>query len=144
MVTGLNMSPAPEISKEAEPTPKRRRRADPADPADPARAAALSDDACPRRYCWWWRSAKFEWDVPAAGGCEFPHHNDPPVTIVPGVPCRRAVPGAASDHYEASPYLITDDVDPARWEAAARRYIRTHPDRQPGGSSGSSQVNQET
>src|SRR3989304_613877 len=41
-------------------------------PADLSRArdlAVLTD--CPRRYCWWWKSLAFEWDVPVAEGCTF-------------------------------------------------------------------------
>lgn len=25
---------------------------------------------CPRRYCWWWNSSNFNWDVDVKDGCE--------------------------------------------------------------------------
>ncbi|MEO0631648.1 MAG: hypothetical protein AAFY46_13125, partial [Planctomycetota bacterium] len=38
---------------------------------DKERAANLPLDACPRRYCWWWQSLGFDWDMPPREGCTF-------------------------------------------------------------------------
>ena len=37
---------------------------------DIARAATIPLNSCPRKYCWWWKSLKFEWDISLAQGCE--------------------------------------------------------------------------
>jgi hypothetical protein len=30
----------------------------------------LTREACPRRYCWYWHTLAFDWDVSPAQGCE--------------------------------------------------------------------------
>lgn len=80
---------------------------------DLARVRALPATACPRRYCWWWRSLAFEWDVSAAEGCTFLESEKPPEWLNPDEPCVRACPTAHRDHFEPrEPHLIEDGLLP--------------------------------
>lgn len=70
-----------------------------ASPADVRRAKTLPPSTCPRRYCWWWRSLAFEWDISPAEGCTFLTSEKPPNWHNPGRPCKRADPESSTDHF---------------------------------------------
>jgi hypothetical protein len=95
---------------------------------DVARAATLPLTACPRRYCWWWRSLGFDWDTPVAAGCTFLASHKPPGWPSPETPCCRAVPGSGADQHEPrEPHLRDDGFDDRRFCAPA-----CGPDAEPG------------
>lgn len=84
------------------------------DPKDVLRAKALPPLACPRRYCWYWRSLKFEWDISPAEGCTFLSSEKPSKWPHNDKPCVRADP-AGKDHFEPrEPHMIEDGLLP-RW-----------------------------
>jgi hypothetical protein len=86
------------------------------------RARSLPASACPRRYCWWWRSLSFDWELEPVQGCTFPSAEKPRGQRFPDEPCRRAVPSSRVDHYEArDPHLLEDGVDESRWRAEMLR-----------------------
>jgi hypothetical protein len=62
---------------------------------DLKRVSELPRDQCPRRYCWWWRSLAFEWDLSPEEGCTFLKSKKPPGYKHPDVPCKRAVLSSA-------------------------------------------------
>ena len=78
------------------------------------KAKTLDRDACPRRYCWFWRSVKFEFETPVSEGCnaanEFPFNVNPRHPVI----CWRASRNPYdSDYYESRPsYLIRDGINP--------------------------------
>jgi hypothetical protein len=80
-------------------------------------AMRLPDDACPRRYCWWWTSLSFEWHLTPTEGCTFlTSKQRPPRIKYSDVPCCRCDPGSSVDHFEPrEPDLEEDGIDPARW-----------------------------
>ena len=81
---------------------------------DIALARALPEGACPRRYCWWWRSLSFEWTISPRVGCTFLGADKGVDWPNGGVPCRRAYPTSSLDHFEPrEPHLIEDGVVPA-------------------------------
>ncbi len=83
--------------------------------AEIERAQALPAGACPRRYCWWWRSLEFEWHIEPAVGCTFLASPKPPGWPMPERPCRRADSSSSADHFEPrEPHMIEDGVLP-RW-----------------------------
>jgi len=87
--------------------------------SDIERAATLSLGQCPRRFCWWWRSLSFEWEVPVAEGCTFTEERDAgrlPNYSNTEHPCCRCVPASPADHFEArEPHLIEDGFEPDRF-----------------------------
>lgn len=83
------------------------------DAQDILRAKALPPGACPRRYCWWWRSLGFEWGASAAEGCTFLTSEKPPDWPNADKPCVRADPASGTDHFEPrEPHLIEDGLLP--------------------------------
>ena len=83
---------------------------------DLPRAAELPPDACPRRYCWWWRSSMFEWNLTVSEGCTFLKSEKPPGTTYGNVPCCRSDPSSNIDHFEPNePYFESDQMDASRW-----------------------------
>jgi hypothetical protein len=77
------------------------------------RVRALRRTDCPRCYCWWWRSSKFEFEISATEGCEvdelwFQKNPDEPSV------CSRAT-GDLFDrdlHEPLEPHLINDGFSP--------------------------------
>src|SRR5437868_653546 len=69
-------------------------------PGDLERVAALSRGDCPRRYCWWWISLGFEWQLSAAEGCTFLTARKHPDWRYADIPCCRSDPSAPIDHFE--------------------------------------------
>jgi hypothetical protein len=91
-------------------------------PEDIARALAISLNQCPRRYCWWWRSLAFKWDIDVYQGCTFVSDRDrgkvDPKWPMQAWPCRRADPASPADHYEPrDSALIEDGIETQRWVA---------------------------
>ncbi len=81
--------------------------------ADLARARALPQGACPRRYCWWWHSLSFDWDMAVRDGCTFMTSEKPPGYPVPDCPCKRVDKSSNIDHFEPrEPHLIEDGMVP--------------------------------
>jgi hypothetical protein len=93
-----------------------------ASPEDKAKAAALPSDACPRRYCWWWKSLSFEWDASVTEGCQFrsgiSEWSAEDREKWPGSEhrCCRLDPDSPIDHYEPrEPHLIEDGFEEGRF-----------------------------
>jgi hypothetical protein len=83
---------------------------------DLAKASLLPADACPRRYCWWWRSLSFDWNVIPAEGCTFLHAGKVAGWKNSDVACCRSDRQSVTDHFEPrEPHLLEDGIDPARW-----------------------------
>jgi hypothetical protein len=78
-------------------------------PADREKISTMPRCACPRRYCWWWRSLQFDWHLTPAQGCRFPTAQKPPGWQHADTPCKRAVPESTIDHYEPREPHLTDD-----------------------------------
>ncbi len=75
----------------------------------------LTRGACPRRYCWYWHSLGFDWDMPPDQGCEVAERHVHRVFWVgPAVPpwqecCRATGNPLHSDYYEPrEPHLEAD------------------------------------
>lgn len=90
-------------------------------PDDLARARSIEPTACPRRYCWWWVSLGFEWELPVSEGCTFvaasrANRVDPDWPQRES-PCRRSEPSSGADHYEPrEPHLLEDGFDILHWK----------------------------
>jgi hypothetical protein len=86
-----------------------------APPEDIERAAQLPLTDCPRRYCWWWRSLSFDWDLSLEQGCRR-HESEGG-----GTPCCRRDPTSTVDHYEPrEPHLMEDGFEVDRFDRAPR------------------------
>src|SRR5690349_17161851 len=70
---------------------------------------------CPRRYCWWWKSLSFEWNISEKDGCVFLQLEKPPGWRYSNVPCCRSVPGSGADHYESRNAVLKEDGIEDRW-----------------------------
>ncbi len=92
-----------------------------------SRARSLPADACPRRYCWWWRTLSFTWQVSVTDGCTFPRDKKPDWWPQPDRPCCRSVPDSPAGHYESrGPMLDEVGTDGSRWlDCKKRREHRT-------------------
>lgn len=86
-------------------------------PADIARAAELPVlTACPRRYCWWWHSLDFDWEIPASKGCSYLNATKPLHWKDTDKACCRCDADSESDHYEPrEPHLEQDGFDRYRF-----------------------------
>jgi hypothetical protein len=85
-------------------------------PEDLRRADTIPATACPRRYCWWWRSLAFDWELTPRAGCTFFASPKPPGLPQQEVPCRRCDATARVDHYEPrEPHLLKDGFAVSRW-----------------------------
>jgi hypothetical protein len=81
-------------------------------------AANIPADQCPRRYCWWWRSLSFDWELTPLQGCTFLACDKPPNFRDAHVPCRRCDPSSTVDHYEPrEPHLLEDGFAVTRWHS---------------------------
>lgn len=88
------------------------------DDDDLRKAAALPLNACPRRYCWWWRSLAFEWDIEPTDGCQFLCSKKPRGWKNVDRPCTRSGRTEGVDHYEPrEPHLMEDGFDARRFVA---------------------------
>ena len=80
------------------------------DPQDLLIVAKLSSNACPRRYCWFWKGVKFRWDLSAEQGCDYPSTAAQSSTFPAGT-CKRADNSSEMDCFEPrDPYLIADGI----------------------------------
>ena len=71
---------------------------------------------CPRRYCWYWSTLEFDWELTPKEGCSLPLQTKPAGYLDPDQPCRRAVPGSPADHYEPNDRELEEDkIDPHDW-----------------------------
>jgi hypothetical protein len=85
-------------------------------PEDIERAKQIDRRECPRRYCWWWRSLAFDWDLSVEEGCRFLKAQKPPGWIHEDLPCRRCDPASIADHYEPrEPHLLEDGFEETDW-----------------------------
>jgi hypothetical protein len=90
-------------------------------PDDLVRAANIPVDQCPRRYCWWWRSLSFDWDVTPMEGCTFLTSPKPRNMTNADVPCRRYDSSSMVDQYEPrEPHLLEDGFAGPRWHSDHR------------------------
>src|SRR6218665_1937961 len=84
--------------------------------ADIERAANIPVNECPRRYCWWWRSLSFEFDIRIAEGCTYMKKSKPRVWVLPHVPCSRCDSFSTVDQYEPrDPHLMEDGFEADHW-----------------------------
>jgi hypothetical protein len=93
----------------------------PSTPEDVARASNLRPDECPRRYCWWWRSLSFEWDISLSEGCVYDARKHPrfldPSWTDRDAPCCRRDPTSSVDRFESrDPHLEEDGFNAKRWQ----------------------------
>ena len=85
-------------------------------PDDLDRARRLPLSACPRRYCWWWRTLSFDWGLSVAAGCDYLARPKPSHWKDIEVPCCRMQAGSGSDHYEPrEPHLEADGFERYRF-----------------------------
>src|SRR5262245_40923870 len=81
-----------------------------------AEAKSLPSCACPRRYCLWWISTRFEWQLTPAEGCVFLRVRKHPDWKHADTPCCRSHPSSKVDHFEPRmPEVDQDGVDIAHW-----------------------------
>lgn len=76
----------------------------------------MDGSECPRRYCWWWHSLGFEWELTAEEGCtwaetaqseNWPHKDER---------CIRCDKSSTVDLFESrGPHIAADGVDPSKW-----------------------------
>jgi hypothetical protein len=86
-------------------------------PEDLIRAAKIPAHCCPRRYCWWWRTLSFDWDLMPSEGCTFVTSPKPPRMINADFPCCRCASSSTVDHYEPrEPHLLQDGFAVPRWQ----------------------------
>jgi hypothetical protein len=84
---------------------------------DKQRVAEMPRCDCPRRYCWWWRSLSFDWNLTVAEGCVFLKSKKHPDWKHADVPCKRANPESSIDHYESrGPHLLEDGFPLDMWK----------------------------
>jgi len=83
---------------------------------DLTHAAKIPASGCPRRYCWWWISALFEWNLSPNEGCTLLQAKKPPGYKYGDVPCCRSEPSSSFDHFEPrEPFIEADGIDASRW-----------------------------
>lgn len=86
------------------------------------RAATIPADQCPRRYCWWWHSLSFDWELTPSEGCTFLTAPKPSGSTNPGDSCCRYDSTSAVDQYESrEPHLLDDGFAVPRWHSSAHR-----------------------
>ena len=91
---------------------------------DLTKAANIPADQCPRRYCWWWRTLSFDWEMIPLQGCMFFTCDKPPGFNNANLPCRRCDPSSAVDHFEPrEPHLLEDGFAVVRWYSDAQRRL---------------------
>jgi hypothetical protein len=89
---------------------------------DLIRAGNIPADQCPRRYCWWWQSLTFDWEMTPMEGCTFQASSKPLSMKNAEVPCRRCDSSSTVDHYEPrEPHLLEDGFAVPRWYSDNRR-----------------------
>lgn len=85
---------------------------------DIRQAKNMAPDECPRRYCWWWHSLRFDWNVPVHVGCTFLDSPKPKGFKNVDLPCKRMTEMGSTDHYLArEPHLIEDGMDVHRFDS---------------------------
>ena len=92
-------------------------------PEDFVRAAKIPTHECPRRYCWWWRSLSFDWELTPLQGCTFLASPKSPNLKNVDVPCCRCEPSSTVDHYESrEPHLLKDGFPIPRWHSPQQQW----------------------
>jgi hypothetical protein len=95
---------------------------------DMARALMIPSEGCPRRYCWWWRSLSFEWEITPSEGCTWLHAEKPAHWRFTDTPCCRADPSSLIDHFEPrGPHIESDGIDASAWMSAREDNHKEHP-----------------
>ncbi len=88
---------------------------------DLKRASMIPNDACPRRYCWWWRTLSFDWGLTPAEGCTWPEAEKRPHWHYIDIPCKRSDPASEIDHFEPrEPHIEADSIDASGWMESLR------------------------
>jgi hypothetical protein len=95
---------------------------------DLTRAQLIPDNGCPRRYCWWWQSLEFDWDLTPNEGCTWLQTEKPQHWHFRDTPCSRAEPSSPIDHFEPrEPHIAADNIDASRWMEARRLNHEQYP-----------------
>jgi hypothetical protein len=95
---------------------------------DLERASQIGSNKCPRRYCWWWKSLGFEWELEAIEGCTWMDSPKPSHWRFTEFPCKRCDPSSVIDHFEPrEPHIQSDGVDASDWIAAAQENREQYP-----------------
>jgi hypothetical protein len=85
-------------------------------PEDLSAVQNLRADNCPHRYCWWWKSLSFEWNLSVTNGFRFSEMSKPEGWKNCDVPCRRNDRKSEVDHFEPrEAQLIDDGIDATKW-----------------------------
>ena len=83
---------------------------------DIVKARNIPRTSCPRRYCWWWRSLSFDWDIDAADGCTFLVSEKPRGIRGAAYPCSRVDRTSHFDHFEPrEPHILEDGFNCRHW-----------------------------
>ena len=80
------------------------------------KASQIPANECPRRYCWWWHTLSFDWEIEPSDGCLWMQADKPSSWHFKDVPCCRADTESKIDHFETrGPHIEGDGIDPSRW-----------------------------
>ena len=70
----------------------------------------------PKRYCWWWKTLSFDWELSVAAGCDYLARPKPSHWKNIEVPCCRMEAASGADHYEPrEPHLEADRFERYRF-----------------------------
>ena len=102
---------------------------------------------CPRRYCWYWQSLRYDWEIKPSDGCTVAtrHINqlqhDDPQGIAPWRECRRASGNSQhADFYESrDPHLMEDGFPTDFFKMVGKEYRQRKYERRKRGESKHSQ-----
>ena len=79
---------------------------------DLKRVELLASSDCPRRYCWWWQSLAFDWEVSIGEGCRFLSSEKPKGWLEANTPCSRMTSEGKVDHFEPREPALREDGFP--------------------------------
>ena len=86
----------------------------------------LRRTSCPRRYCWWWASLSFDFELSIDQGCDLAASW--PWKIAPDhrpVCCRATGNSGHADYYEPrEPHLLEDGFPEDYFSVVAKKYRR--------------------
>jgi hypothetical protein len=100
---------------------------------DLERVAQIPAGGCPRRYCWWWCSSLFRWELAVGEGCTFLGSKKPKGYKYSNEPCCRSDPSSFFDQFEPrEPFIEADQIDASKWLVFRDQTTRKHETRAKG------------